>query len=279
MSRLAGNWKREQRDVQHAKQDRDSGHGLCEDTQCYITLVTSTSAKVQSIATTDRETLGCHRREGGVEVDFCCKSRLFTWERLLMQDQSEDQELNTQLQTPLNCKHTPVVPLRNASLQRCRDNVDLDHVATLSGSRSQGEIREDSSRCGSYASTCITRKSPEAPLALRVDRGMGAGSSASTQSREAEFSHGEPDCSTRHAQRSASGKSDSTDSALWKRRSLGAETLKGLFPSMAAFSTSARDRGSNRRPMREDEKEPRAVSPARDRDKRDTSKWGWATWF
>jgi hypothetical protein len=170
-----------------------------------------------------------------------------------------------------------VIPLRNASLQRRCDNAGLDHIATLSHARSQQAIREDSSRCGSSASTCIARKSPEDPLVLmaRTNRGMGAGSSASAQLMETDFSCGKPDISVPRGQRSSSGKSDS--STLWKGRSLGAKTLRGLFPSMAVLSTTARNRETNRRP--EGENGLRTVSPAHDRSKKDTGKWGWATWF
>ncbi|KAH6965877.1 hypothetical protein EDB82DRAFT_314995 [Fusarium venenatum] len=104
---------------------------------------------------------------------------------------------------------------------------------------------------------------------------MGAGSSASTQSGEADFSRGEPDISVPRGQRSSSGKSDS--STLWKGRSLGAETLRGLFPSMAVLSIPARNRETTGRP--EGENGLRTVSPAHDRGKKDTGKWGWATWF
>lgn len=186
----------------------------------------------------------------------------------------------TQIQTPLSYRHTPSIPQRNASLQRHRDKVELDHIATLSRSRSRSRqgTREGSSRCGSYVSTCTTRKSPEAPLALRLDRGMGAGSPASTQSREAEFSHDGTKFSSLRGQRSSSGESDI--STLWKRRSLiGAETLRGLFPSMAYLSTPARNEEINCETMREDNKERRTATPARGKGRKETSKWGWATWF
>ncbi|KAI6757718.1 hypothetical protein HG531_003543 [Fusarium graminearum] len=97
-------------------------------------------------------------------------------------------------------------------------------------------------------------KTPEAPLASSdcTDRDKGAGTSASTRSREGVFSRREPGISATRSQRSSSGKSDS--STLWKGRTLGAETLRGLFPSMAALSTPVQNRETNRR--QEDEKTP-----------------------
>jgi len=186
----------------------------------------------------------------------------------------------TQIQTPLSYRHTPSIPQRNTSLQRHRDKARLDHIATLSRSRSRSRqgIREDSSRCGSYVSTCTTKKNLEAPLALRLDRDMGAGSPASTQSREAESSHDGTKFSSLRGQRSSSGESDI--STLWKRRSLvGAETLRGLFPSMAYLSTPARNGEINRGTMQEDDKERRTAISARGKGRKETSKWGWATWF
>jgi hypothetical protein len=196
-----------------------------------------------------------------------------------MENQPETEAPRTGVQTPSDYSHTPVIPLRNASLQRRRDKIELGYIATLSRARSRQEIREDSSRCGSSASTCIARKSPEAPLDLRAntDRDMGAGSLASAQLREADFSRGEPEVPVARGQRSSSGRSDS--STLWKRRSLGTETLRGLFPSMAVLSAPSRNREINRPPMREDEKRLRIVSPAHDQGKKYTSRWGWATWF
>ncbi|KAH6958280.1 hypothetical protein DER45DRAFT_215659 [Fusarium avenaceum] len=141
---------------------------------------------------------------------------------------------------------------------------------------SHHEARLESSRCVSHVSTSVSKQSYEGPLAMRSTRGTGTNSSASTQSREVEYTSGEVDACDIKGGRTFSGRSDS--SVLWKRRSLGAETLRGLFPLMTGLSATTRNQGTERGPSRGAE-ESRPLSPTRSRSKKDASRWGWVTWF
>jgi hypothetical protein len=179
----------------------------------------------------------------------------------------------TPLQTTLDNNTAPLIPMRNASLQRSHRENRFNGAMTTSYRQ---KARRESSRCGSYASTSVTKQSYEGPLAMRTTRGAGTHSSASTQSREAEYPGGEIDACDAKGKRTFSGRSDS--SVLWKRRSLGAETLRGLFPLMTGLSATARNQDAERGPSREAE-ESRPLSPTRNRGKKDASRWGWVTWF
>jgi hypothetical protein len=128
-------------------------------------------------------------------------------------------------------------------------------------------LRQGSSRCGSYASSYLSRQSREGLPGPRTIRGAGVNNSAHTRPKEEHTRDGSDIPATRN-RRTFSGKSDS--STLWKRRSLGADTLRGLFPLMAGLSITTRER---------EVEEPRAASPARSRGKKDASRWGWAAWF
>ncbi|KAF4964867.1 hypothetical protein FSARC_7259 [Fusarium sarcochroum] len=185
----------------------------------------------------------------------------------------KDAAPRSHIQAPLDQSPAPLIPLRHASLQRSRNGDNDDDKAASSHSRQK--VRRESSRCDSSASTCMLGRSQEVSLTLRTSKHAGAGNPSAEQAQETEFSRREIDFPAVQDRRSCSGNSDS--STLWKRRSLGAETLRGLFPLMAGLSTT-RSREVKRGPMRDEELG--AVSPAaRTRGKKDASRWGWATWF
>ncbi|KAF5021000.1 hypothetical protein F66182_6981 [Fusarium sp. NRRL 66182] len=177
-----------------------------------------------------------------------------------------------QMQPPLDQSQTPVIPLRHASLQRSHDGEKDDGTAVFY--RSQEETRRGSSRCGSTTSTCISRQSQGVPLALGTIKDAGADQHPPGQSQEAAASRREVQSPTTPDRRTYSG--SSVSSTLWKRRSLGAETLKGLFPLMAGLSMTG-DQGTKGEPLREDELG--EMSPTRTKSKKDASRWGWASWF
>ncbi|KAL9569073.1 hypothetical protein ACKAV7_006659 [Fusarium commune] len=183
----------------------------------------------------------------------------------LQQKHSEKPDYSTHVKPAWNHSPTPRIPLRKASLQRGCTEVDLDDRETHS--QSHQRLRQGSSRCGSYASSYLSRESREGLPGPRTFRGAGVNNSAHTRPKE-EHSLDEIDIPATRSRRTFSGKSDS--STLWKRRSLGADTLRGLFPLMAGLSITTRER---------EVEEPRAASPARSRGKKDASRWGWAAWF
>ncbi|CCT63834.1 uncharacterized protein FFB20_12795 [Fusarium fujikuroi] len=164
-----------------------------------------------------------------------------------------------------NHSPTPRIPLRKASLQRgC---TEVDHHNRETPSQSHHRLRQGSSRCGSYASSYLSRQSREGLPGPRTFRGAGVNNSVHTRPKE-EHSRDGSDVPATQGRRTFSGKSDS--STLWKRRSLGADTLRGLLPLMAGLSITTRE---------QEVEEPRVASPARSRGKKDASKWGWASWF
>ncbi|KAF4950980.1 hypothetical protein FGADI_7852 [Fusarium gaditjirri] len=183
----------------------------------------------------------------------------------LQQKHPEKTVYSTHAEPAWNHSPSPRIPLRKASLQRGCIEVDLDDRETHS--QSHQRLIQGPSRCGSYASSYLSRQSREGLPGPRTIRGAGVNNSAHTRPKEEHTRDGSDILATR-SRRTFSGKSDS--STLWKRRSLGADTLRGLFPLMAGLSITTRER---------EVEEPRAASPARSRGKKDTSGWGWAAWF
>jgi hypothetical protein len=175
----------------------------------------------------------------------------------LQQKHSEENDSRTHIKPTWNHNPAPLIPLRKASLQRGRTEADLDDIEMHSQSHQRS--RQGSSRCGSYASSYMSRP--------RTFRGAGVNNSAHTRPKE-EHSRDGSDVPATRSRRTFSGKSDS--STLWKRRSLGADTLRGFFPLMAGLSLTTRER---------EVEEPRAASPVRSRGKKDASRWGWVAWF
>jgi hypothetical protein len=192
----------------------------------------------------------------------------------LIESQPKDIVPTAPLQTTLDNNTAPLIPVRNASLQHShKENRFNGSMAT---SCSRQNARRESSRCGSYASISVSKQSYEGPLAMRATRGAGTYSSASTRSRGAEYTGGEIDACYAKGRRTLSGRSNS--SVLWKRRSLGAETLRGLFPLMTGLSATTQNQDAERGSSREAE-ESRRLSSTRNRGKKDASRWGWVTWF
>ncbi|KAF5604973.1 hypothetical protein FPANT_1312 [Fusarium pseudoanthophilum] len=183
----------------------------------------------------------------------------------LQQKHSEKTDYRTHGKPTWNHSPTPRIPPRKASLQRDCTEFDLDDRGKHSGSRQR--LRQGPSRCGSYGSSYLSRQSREALPGPRTLRVAGVSNSAHTRPRE-EHSRDGSDIPATQGRRTFSGKSDS--STLWKRRSLGADTLRGLLPLMAGLSITTRER---------EVEEPRVASPARSRGKKEASKWGWASWF
>ncbi|KAK2135603.1 hypothetical protein NOF04DRAFT_1365809 [Fusarium oxysporum II5] len=183
----------------------------------------------------------------------------------LQQKHSEKTDYSTHVKPAWNHSPTPRIPLRKASLQRGCTEGDLDDREMHS--QSHQRLRQGSSRCGSYASSYLSRQSREGLPGPKTIRGAGVNNSAHTRPKEEHTRDGSDIPATRN-RRTFSGKSDS--STLWKRRSLGADTLRGLFPLMAGLSITTRER---------EVEEPRAASPTRSRGKKDASRWGWAAWF
>ncbi|EWG45222.1 hypothetical protein FVEG_06102 [Fusarium verticillioides 7600] len=183
----------------------------------------------------------------------------------LQQKNSEKTGYRTHGKPTWNHSPTPRIPPRKASLQRDCTEVDLDDRGKHSQPRQR--LRQGSSRCGSYASSYLSRQSREGLPGPRTFRGAGVNNSAHTRPEE-EHSRDGTGIPATQGRRTLSGKSDS--STLWKRRSLGADTLRGLLPLMAGLSITTRER---------EVEEPRGASPARSRGKKDASKWGWASWF
>ncbi|KAI1015095.1 hypothetical protein LB503_003872 [Fusarium chuoi] len=183
----------------------------------------------------------------------------------LQQKHSEKTGYGTHGKCTWNHSPMPRIPLRKASLQRGCTEVDHDNRETPS--QSLMRLRQGSSRCGSYASSYLSRQSREGLPGPRTFRGAGVSNSVHTRPKE-EHSRDGSDIPATQGRRTFSGKSDS--STLWKRRSLGADTLKGLLPLMAGLSITTRE---------QEVEEPRVASPAHSRSKKDSSKWGWASWF
>jgi hypothetical protein len=192
----------------------------------------------------------------------------------LIESQPKDVVPITSLPTTLDNKPTPLIPVRNASLQSShKENRFNDSMTT---SCSHQKARPESSRYASYVATSVSKQSYEGPLAMRSTRGAEMNNSAPTQSREAEYTGGEVDACGTKGRRTFSDRSD--NSVLWKRRSLGAETLRGLLPLMTGLSATTRNQGTERGPSREAE-ESRPLSSTRNRGKKDANRWGWVTWF
>ncbi|KAF5536031.1 hypothetical protein FMEXI_10531 [Fusarium mexicanum] len=183
----------------------------------------------------------------------------------LQQKHPEKKGYSTHGKPTWNHSPTPRIPPRKASLQRDCTEVDLDDREKHS--QSLMRLRQGSSRCGSYASSYLSRQSCEGLPGSRTFRGAGVNNSAHTRPTE-EHSRDGSDIPATQSRRTFSGKSDS--STLWKRRSLGADTLRGLLPLMAGLSITTRE---------QEVEESRAVLPARSRGKKEASKWGWASWF
>ncbi|KAF5554337.1 hypothetical protein FPHYL_8481 [Fusarium phyllophilum] len=183
----------------------------------------------------------------------------------LQQKHSERIGYRTNGKPTWNHSPTPRIPPRKASLHRDGTEVHLDDREK--NSQSLMRLRQGSSRCGSYASSYLSRQSREGLQGPRTFRGAGVNNSAHTGPKE-EHSRDGSDIPATRSRRTFSGKSDS--STLWKRRPLGADTLRGLLPLMAGLSITTRER---------EVEEPRVTSPARSRGKKDASKWGWAAWF
>jgi hypothetical protein len=183
----------------------------------------------------------------------------------LQQKHSEKTGYSTHGKPTWNRSPAPRIPPRKASLQRDCTEVDLDDRGKYSQPRQR--FRQGPFRCGSYASSYWSRQSREDLPGPRTFRGAGVNNSAHTRPKE-EHSRDGTDIPATQGRRTLSGKSDS--SAMWKRRSLGADTVRGLLPLMAGLSITTRER---------EVEEPRGAPPACSRGKKDTSKWGWASWF
>ncbi|KAF5254729.1 hypothetical protein FANTH_468 [Fusarium anthophilum] len=175
----------------------------------------------------------------------------------LQQKHPEKNGYSTHGKPTWNHSPTPRIPPRKASLQRDCTEVDLDDREKQP--QSLMRLRQGSSRCG--------RQSREGLPGSRTFRGAGVNNSAHTRPKE-EHSRDGSDIPATQSRRTFSGKSDS--STLWKRRSLGADTLRGLLPLMTGLSITTRE---------QEVEESRAVLPARSRGKKEASKWGWASWF
>lgn len=185
------------------------------------------------------------------------------WSRL-----EEDDERSRRMSAASGHATAPLIPLRHASLQR-------DH-GRVRYSSSQTEVRRAASSCGSAASACISIQSGGLPPS-RPASDAGTDGPQPGRPRKGNtpcVGHQSP---VNSDQRAPSGASLS--STLWKRRSLGAETLRGLFPLMADFSTT-RDHEASSRPAREGGVPAGpAVPTTRAKGKKDASRWGWGAWF
>lgn len=187
------------------------------------------------------------------------------WSRL-----EEDAERSRRMSAASGHAEAPLIPLRHASLQRDHDRVRY--------SSSQTEVRRAASSCGSAASACISTQSGGLPPSRAVSD-AGTDGPQPARPRKGNTPCVGPKSPVDSDQRVPSGASLS--STLWKRRSLGADTLRGLFPLMADFSTT-RDHEASSRPAREGGV-PAGPAPAvpttRAKGKKDASRWGWGAWF
>ncbi|KAM5378723.1 hypothetical protein ACJZ2D_004359 [Fusarium nematophilum] len=166
----------------------------------------------------------------------------------------------------------PPVPLRHASLQQDL-NRDRDRETSRMGS---DKARRVTSRCGHAASTCISTQSGR--LQVPPSSVAGVDGHFAPPRREANVP-----CVGLQSPANSDGREDtgaSVSSALWKRRSLGAETLRGLLPLIADLSMTARDRETGGGPAREGlGAATPAVLVARAKGKKDAGRWAWGAWF
>lgn len=179
----------------------------------------------------------------------------------------EDAKCSRRMSAASDHAVAPLIPLRHASLQR-----DHGRVRYLS---SQTEVRRAASSCNSATSACISTEGGGLPPS-RAASGTGTDGSQLARPRKGNIPCVGPQSPVDSAQRVPSGASLST---LWKRRSLGAESLRGLFPLMPEFSTTL-DREASSRPAREGGASAGpAVPTTRAKGKKDAGRWGWGAWF
>ncbi|KAF7550040.1 hypothetical protein G7046_g8142 [Stylonectria norvegica] len=134
----------------------------------------------------------------------------------------------------------PLVPIRHASLPRVREG------AVQPPSVVQGSWKEMRRVTSGAAPSFSTIEGPESsPDGMQA--GVGRQSPADT---------------------SPAGDQGGATS-LWKRRSLGTETLRGLFPSLTDLTMTLREQDRKSTPER----------ASRGKNKKDTGRWGWGGWF
>lgn len=190
------------------------------------------------------------------------------WPRMAVDHHSHEISL------PASSAHAaPPVPPRRASLQRsirARRSSAAAAVAryTLGRGRGGGSSRS-SSRGSSSKSTSQSSSNCSSP------RGI---SSALTRSRRP---------SSRVTNKGSTGvgpqsptlageDADLLGSGLWKKRSIGAEAFRGLFPARAEASTAVREQEASRGgPARDTPLS--SLPPAR--MKKEAGRWGWGAWF
>ncbi|KAF7541760.1 hypothetical protein G7Z17_g11873 [Cylindrodendrum hubeiense] len=221
--------------------------------------VSSVQSRVDTVATAS----GVDRAKAAIKQmgNHGCAPRVMSkvnsqaWPQLDVVDDAHE------IAMPVTSAHTaPAVPLRHASLQR-DTGVREPSVAM----RSINEMRQVTPR----TATASSRSSSARTAHVLPGRGQSA---CVTGLRIPEppptdvgrQSH--PPSHTEHQRASPS-------SGLWKKRSLGAETLRGLLPARADLSMAARDQEtSTSGPVREGPAAPAKV-------RKDAGRWGWGAWF
>ncbi|KAH6895488.1 hypothetical protein B0T10DRAFT_218220 [Thelonectria olida] len=149
----------------------------------------------------------------------------------------------------------PPVPPRHASLQRSirvrRSSASADVARNSPGQGSPKDISVSKWENLAPLSSAQARRRPSSCVTNKGSAGVGLQSPARPD-EEADFLGG----------------------GLWKKRSLGAETFRGLFPAKADLSTAAREQEASRSGPVRDTSLPQA------RMKKDAGRWGgWGAWF
>ncbi|KAF4984225.1 hypothetical protein FDECE_17132 [Fusarium decemcellulare] len=183
---------------------------------------------------------------------------------------------NIPMPAALSQPPAPLIPQRLASLQRNYNEVEEPDAARSSYQRRA--VKQATSRCGSTASTRISAQRGGLPPPSRTPSDVGMNGPLPRRPRKVDTPRVGPQTQVDSSQRVHS--ETSGNSTLWKRRSLGAETLRNLFPLMADLSIIARDQETRSEPVPDAGVPTGPVVPAaRAKDKKDAGRWGWGAWF